>query len=123
MNKKLIAETYIDRLEKGDIEGVISLFSYAGIVISPLYGKKSASDFYKELANDTKSSELEIKTIFENEESNSVALYFNYKWTLANGALVVFDVVDILIFDDQNKVTELRIIYDTDASKHAYQQF
>lgn len=108
-----IARLYIDLLEKGDISSVISLFSDSGKVYSPIYGEKAAVDFYNDLAADTTESKLKINGIFEEPNSNRIALYFNYEWTLKNGEIVNFDVVDIIVFDDEEKISELRIIYDT----------
>jgi ketosteroid isomerase-like protein len=112
-----IVKNYIDLLEKGDIRDVISLFSKSGVVYSPIYGKKSAEKFYNDLAEDTTESKLTIKGIFEEPDSNRVALYFNYKWTLKNDEKVNFDVVDIIVFDDEGKISELHIIYDTVQSR------
>ncbi|WP_299104003.1 nuclear transport factor 2 family protein [uncultured Tenacibaculum sp.] len=113
MDKKEIAKRYIAYLENGEVEKVISLFSDKGMVQSPLYGIKKASDFYNELANDTSNSELSVKGIFQEEDSNQLALYFTYNWTLKNNEKVTFDVVDIIEFDAQNKIDKLIIIYDT----------
>lgn len=113
MNKKEIAKEYITHLENGYIEQVIALFSQNGIVDSPLYGIKKANDFYLELNNDTANSELSLLGIFEENDSNNLALYFTYKWTLKNNQIVEFDVVDIIEFDSQNKISKLKIIYDS----------
>lgn len=113
MDRKEIANKYIEFLENGEVEKVISLFSDKGMVQSPLYGIKKASDFYNELANDTSNSELSVKGVFQEENSNQLALYFTYKWTLKNNEKVIFDVVDIIEFDTQNKIDKLTIIYDT----------
>ncbi|MFT4534304.1 MAG: ketosteroid isomerase-like protein [Saprospiraceae bacterium] len=112
-----IAKTYIDLLERGDITGVISLFSDSGKVHSPIYGEKDAGDFYTDLANDTTESKLTTNGIFAEPNSNRVALYFNYEWTLKDGKIVNFDVVDIIVFDEEGKISELRIIYDTVKSR------
>ena len=66
-----------------------------------------------ELNNDTNNSELSVLGIFEEKDSNQLALYFSFKWTLKNNEVVVFDVVDIIKFDEQHKITQLKIIYDT----------
>lgn len=113
MDKKEIAKRYIAYLENGEVEKVISLFSDKGMVQSPLYGVKKASDFYNELANDTSNSELSVKGIFQEEDSSQLALYFTYNWALKNNEKVTFDVVDIIEFDAQNKIDKLIIIYDT----------
>jgi len=113
LTKKQIATKYIDYLEKGDIEQVIKLFNKKGIVDSPIYGIKKANEFYRELNDDTTNSELHLLGIFDQNDSNSLALYFTYKWTLKNNQKVEFDVVDIIEFDYLNKIRKLKIIYDT----------
>jgi hypothetical protein len=113
MNKKEIAKEYITHLENGNIAQVIALFSQNGIVDSPLYGIKKADEFYLELNSDTANSELSLLGIFEENDSNNLALYFTYKWTLKNNQIVEFDVVDIIEFDNQNRISKLKIIYDT----------
>ena len=113
MDKKEIANRYLKYLENGNIEQVIDLFDKNGIVESPIYGIKKADEFYRELNNDTSNSELHLKGIFEQNNSNELALYFTYKWTLKNNQKVEFDVVDIIEFDSKNKIKKLIIIYDT----------
>lgn len=117
MNTKDIANMYLKHLENGDIEKVIDLFDENGIVDSPIYGIKKASEFYRELNNDTSNSELSLKGIFEQSDSNDLALYFTYHWTLKNNEKVAFDVVDIIEFNSNHKIHKLKIIYDTVLSR------
>lgn len=112
-DRKAIAHLYIQYLGAGEMEKVLALFAEEGIVYSPLYGAKKAKDFYKGLEEDTLSSFLEIKDVYESSQSNNIALYFTYHWTLKSGKKIKFDVVDILTFDERHKITSLRIIYDT----------
>jgi len=122
MNKTEIAKQYINHLENGNIEQIIALFNQHGMVDSPLYGIKNAEEFYRELDSDTSNSELRLKGIFEESDSNSLALYFSYKWTLKNNQIVEFDVVDIIEFDNQNKINKLKIIYDTVITRKLLEQ-
>ena len=117
MSKREIAKTYIEFLSKGDAASIIRLFADSGTVYSPIYGLKSAAKFYQNLFKDTNQSELAIKGIFEEADKNQLALYFEYKWTLKSGKLVIFDVVDILEFDEDFKIQKLTIIYDTVRSR------
>ncbi len=117
MTKRKIAEQYVQYLEQGNIQNIIELFSENGKVDSPVYGVKPAIDFYEELYNDTSQSKLTMLGIFEEEDTGDVALYFNYIWTLKNNKVVDFNVVDIIQFDDCNKITLLTIIYDTVKSR------
>lgn len=122
MTKKEIAIKYIEHLENGAIEKVINLFNEKGIVDSPLYGIKKADEFYLELNSDTTNSELHLLGVFEESDSNKLALYFKYKWTLKNNEKVEFDVVDIIEFDKQNKISKLKIIYDTVIARKLLEQ-
>ena len=117
MNKTEIAKKYLKHLENGNIEKVIDLFNDSGIVESPIYGIKKAAEFYRELNNDTSNSEIYLKGIFEQNDSNDLALYFTYKWTLKSNQIVEFDVVDIIELDSENKIKKLKIIYDTVVSR------
>ncbi|WP_299122372.1 nuclear transport factor 2 family protein [uncultured Tenacibaculum sp.] len=113
MNKNKLATKYLEYLENGDIEKVIGLFNEKGIVDSPIYGVKRANQFYHELKDDTTKSKLYLKGVFEQNDSNDLALYFTYEWTLKNNKKVEFDVVDIIELDSKNKISKLKIIYDT----------
>ena len=113
MTGKEIALKYLKHLENGEVDKVIDLFSSDGIVESPLYGVMNAGEFYRELNNDTANSELELKGIFEQNDSRDLALYFTYTWTLQNGQMTKFDVVDIITLDENYKIERLKIIYDT----------
>ncbi|WP_200977971.1 hypothetical protein [Echinicola sp. 20G] len=75
------------------------------------------------LLSDTTHSALELKGIFKKKASNSLALYFNYKWTLknrdANNFALYFTYEwtlksnQVVEFDENNKIKQLKIIYDT----------
>lgn len=117
MTNKEVAEKYIEYLGQGAINQVVGLFTKEGKVHSPVYGTKSAAEFYQELGNDTTDSKLTINGIFEekssDQTSSKVALYFTYQWTLKSDKVVEFEVVDIITFNEQHQITELKIIYDT----------
>jgi hypothetical protein len=117
MTKSEVAKAYLGYLQNGDVEAVISLFTSDGIVVSPVYGTKVASVFYHELNNDTSQSQLDLKGIFEETDSNNIALYFTYNWTLQNNEKVTFDVVDIIELNSKNNIQKLTIIYDTVISR------
>ena len=117
MDYSEIANSYLEYLEIGNIERVIDLFSENGIVESPIYGIKRADRFYRELMNDTSTSKLHLRGIFDQNNMNNFALYFTYEWTLKNNRKVEFDVVDIIELDSENKISKLKIIYDTFAAR------
>ena len=113
INLKQVGLLYLEYLENNNIEALLSLFSADAIVHSPIYGSKPAKEFYKILGSDTSNSSLTFINSFENYDTNSFALYFNYEWTLKNGKVVSFDVVDVIQCDAERKIKDLKIIYDT----------
>ncbi|WP_242155476.1 nuclear transport factor 2 family protein [Aestuariivivens sediminis] len=117
MDRRHIAKRYLKYLEEGHITPLMELFEEDGLVESPIYGIKKASEFYSELYNDTSRSTIKLKGIFEENDSHRLALYFTYIWTLKNKESVTFDVVDIIEFNTNNKIKTLKIIYDTVVSR------
>lgn len=117
MTRTNIAKSYIEHLSNGDLEALLSLFAKNGLVISPVYGKRNYNDFYTQLLVDTHNSVLGIKGIFEDPITGHIALHFDYQWTLRNNSQVNFEVVDILEFDNNNKIKVLTIIYDSVQSR------
>ncbi len=120
MNIKEITTLYLEALRKGNMKALSNLFSENGVVISPVYGTMPALLFYETLFKDTKESQLTLLGVFQDiEAKRSFAIHFTYQWTLANGNKVVFDVVDVVKLNDEDKIIELKIIYDTRESKPA----
>jgi hypothetical protein len=113
---RYLAEQYLDYLQEANLAGVLSLFSSDAKVYSPLYGVLTAVDFYQTLFKQTRASKTQLLNVFEsvaNATHQSMALHFNYEWVMANGTLVQFECVDVFTLNEKEKVTELKIIYDT----------
>ncbi|WP_109300716.1 nuclear transport factor 2 family protein [Aquimarina sp. AU474] len=113
MTKEEVAHQYLSFLEKGEMDNVVNLFADDGIVESPLYGIKPAKTFYKLLSEDTSLSELKFDGLFLENNTNRISLLFDYKWSMKNGNVVEFKVVDIIELTSENKIKKLAIIYDT----------
>lgn len=110
-----ICRQYLDALNEGNLEKVLSLFDPNAVVVSPLYGEIPATTFYRDLFADTNRSETQLLNIFDSIGGNStVALHFHYIWTLKSRKIVEFECVDVFeISPDRKKFTKLKIIYDT----------
>lgn len=111
--KTSIGQQYFELLQKADLEGLASIFAEDGIVVSPLYGIKGHRAFYKGLQEDTNQSIITLKETFQGTSENTIAILFEYDWTLSDGKRVVFEGVDIFEFNEENKIVKLTIIYDT----------
>ncbi len=114
MIEKLCKE-YLQALNDGNLNNVLNLFTTNGVVISPLYGEMSVNKFYTDLFNDTNQSDTRLLNIFiSSMDDTSVALHFQYKWTLKSGKIVEFECVDVFeITEDKKQFKKLKIIYDT----------
>ncbi|MCG2575111.1 nuclear transport factor 2 family protein [Acinetobacter sp. ME22] len=106
---------YLNALNKSNLNGVLELFTDDAKIDSPLYGIKEANVFYKELFLDTSESNTTLLHIFENSETNdSIALHFEYEWTLSNGEIVKCECVDVFYLNENmDKFKKMKIIYDT----------
>ena len=114
MIEKLCKE-YLQALNEGNLNNVLNLFTSDGVVVSPLYGEMSATQFYTDLFKDTNQSDTMLRNIFTTSmDETSVALHFQYKWTLKNEKIVEFECVDVFeITEDKTQFKKLKIIYDT----------
>jgi len=112
-----ICKQYLNALNEGSIEIILSLFDPKAVVVSPLYGTIPATTFYRDFFADTNRSDTTLLNIFHSINGNfSVALHFKYIWTLKSGKVVEFECVDVFeITADSKQFTKLTIIYDTAA--------
>ena len=119
-----LCKNYLETLNSGDLESLLSLFDRGAIVDSPLYGEMSATDFYSDLFKDTSNSETKLLDVFESVNSApTIILHFNYKWTLKNKQVVEFECVDVIeLTDEKDKIKKLKIIYDTHPIRNDFEK-
>jgi hypothetical protein len=103
---------YISLLEAKKTKELLSLFTPDAIIESPVYGATLASKFYDKLFEDTNSSQIVVHGIFEESATKRLVVYFNYTWVLANKELVFFDVIDVMDYNEELKISKIVIIYD-----------
>lgn len=117
-----VARRYLQALGDADYDALMQLFAADAKVVSPLYGEQPATKFYRELLLDTQDSRLTFLDVFTNAQQRKASLNFQYRWTMADGAIVEFDCVDIFEFDTDGKITKLKIIYDTAQTRPSFDQ-
>jgi len=115
MNINDLCLKYLKALNEGNLEYVLELFTEDAVIISPLYGKMSVKNFYKELFSDTNNSSTKLLNIFTSTGKNkSIALHFNYQWKMKNDFVESFECVDVFELNElEDKFNKLTIIYDT----------
>jgi ketosteroid isomerase-like protein len=117
-----IAEAYLAALQEADLDSLLALFSPDGQVVSPLYGQLPAATFYRALFADTRRSEVSLTDVLTHEARRSIGFLFTYRWTLADGELVDFEVIDYCQLNSAGQITALRIIYDTARTRQAWEE-
>ncbi|MFH1585782.1 MAG: nuclear transport factor 2 family protein [archaeon] len=114
-------KSYFENLSNGDYDKLIELFDSEAIVFSPLYGKKLAKEFYKELLEDSgEGSKVELFQAFVEDGSGKGAGNFKYSWILKDGSGSSFEGVDLFEFNDKGKITQVKIIYDTYGTREGF---
>jgi hypothetical protein len=111
-----LVATYLRALTTADAALAVGLFAHDGVVHSPLYGPRPASDFYAALFADTMQANLTLKSVMGGTDQaghKTVSFWFHFDWRLPSGSAAPFDVVDVAVLGPDGKITELHIVYDT----------
>jgi hypothetical protein len=110
-----ILQTYMTALGRSDYVTVKSLFAPGGKVLSPFLGEMTFGPFFDRLAGaSTRNVITPIDIFLSATEKNHATAYFQYDWTVRDGTLITFKVMDLFTFElGTNKVTYLDLIYDT----------
>jgi steroid delta-isomerase len=121
-----LADDYLGALGQADLGALLALFSPGAMVDSPLYGLMPATEFFPALFGATSESRLTQRGVLAGTGSDGTALvsiWFRYDWRLADGALVTFDVVDVLELAADGRIGALHIVYDTaQAARAAFER-
>lgn len=109
MDKPRVIKAYLQHLEQGLFGDLMGLFTPDAAVSTPIYDKINAKDFYKQLFNDTKSSKIILKNIFQSiENPNTAAVQFIYEWEKKDGNSAKFECMNVLEFlPGTNKIHHL----------------
>ena len=112
---KAAVHEYLAALEAGDVAKVLSLFSAAGWVLSPLLGRMSAQEFFPKVVAASSATELTVHDVLVSGEGHPRAVgYFLYEWWLRDGSKVAFECADVFNFNPSSgKIESMIILYDT----------
>src|SRR6478735_12137001 len=113
---------YFKGLETGNTTMILDVFAENAFVHSPLYGDQLAAVFYTKLFADTRQSDITLLNIFESTENNyTAAVHFKYHWILSDATPTHFECIDVFKFDEQGKIADMTIIYDTAKLRPAFE--
>jgi hypothetical protein len=110
-----VLQVYMTALGASDYATVKSLFAPGGKVLSPFLGEMLAGPFFDRLAAASSRNVITPIDIFLSESKKEHATaYFQYDWTVRDGTLITFKVMDLFTFESgTDKIKYLDLIYDT----------
>ncbi len=108
-------QTYMKALDGSDYDTIKSLFTSDGKVLSPFLGEMAANQFFDRLAEaSTENTITPIDVFLSASDKNHATCYFQYDWTVRDGTIISFKVMDLFSFaKNSDKVEYLNLIYDT----------
>ncbi|WMS42898.1 nuclear transport factor 2 family protein [Acuticoccus sp. MNP-M23] len=114
MDADQLCRQYLKAIEAGDFTAVLGFFSVQARVVSPLYGTQPADLYFAKLFSDSQRSTCRIiRVLTSPAPDTAIALQFFYCWTLQSGAVLEFEVVNILEMNADGNVSKLTVLYDT----------
>jgi hypothetical protein len=110
-----VLEIYMQALGNSDYTTIISLFAPGGRIRSPFLGEMDAVPFFERLASASDKNVITPIDVFTSStDKNQAVAYFQYDWTVNDGTLISFKVMDLFRFQPgTDKVEYLDLIYDT----------
>lgn len=114
-NYEIVLRRYMAALGTSDYDTIKSLFADDGMVTSPFLGQMKAHEFFDRLGGATQQNVITPIEVFlpTSEQAHAVA-YFRYDWTVNDGTVITFNVMDLFIFaPGTDKISALDLIYDT----------
>lgn len=110
-----VLQTYMTALGQSDYATVKRLFTPGGKVLSPFLGEMPAGAFFDRLAGASAMNVITPIDIFlSTTEQQHATAYFQYDWTVRDGTLISFKVMDLFTFEPcSHQVRNLDLVYDT----------
>jgi hypothetical protein len=110
-----VLQAYMNALGSSDYATIVALFAPEGRVRSPFLGEMPAAPFFERLAAASDKNTITPIDIFVSASQQDQAVaYFQYDWTVKDGTLITFKVMDLFRFKPGSLLVEyLDLIYDT----------
>ena len=119
--KRAAMQAYIDRMNAGDLAGVVALYAAEATIEDPVgsgkivSGKAAIEEFYK--GSMQTQAQLKLNAPIRTSHSDSAAMAFEV--TLNWGGLMTISVIDVMTFNAQGEFTSMRAYWGPeDMRKH-----
>jgi len=110
-----VMRRYMAALHAADYPAIVALFAPGGRVVSPFLGEMEAGPFFERLGGASAKNVITPIDVFVSAgDTPRATAFFRYDWTVNDGTLISFDVMDLFEFEPgSDKVRRLSLIYDT----------
>jgi len=110
-----VMRRYMKALHAADYPQIVALFAPGGRVVSPFLGEMEAAPFFARLGGaSTQNVITPIDVFVSADDSRRATAFFRYDWTVTDGTLISFEVMDLFEFaPGTDLVRRLSLIYDT----------
>jgi hypothetical protein len=110
-----VLQTYMRALGDSDYDRIKALFTPEARVLSPFLGETGAMRFFDRLgAASSRNVITPIDIFLSATQQRHATAYFQYDWTVRDGTLITFRVMDLFRFEASGtRVEYLNLIYDT----------
>ncbi len=119
--KRAAMQAYIDRMNAGDLAGVVALYAADATIEDPVgsgkivTGKVAIEEFYA--GSMQTQAQLKLSAPIRTSHSDSAAMAFEV--TLNWGGLMTINVIDVMTFNAQGEFTSMRAYWGPeDMRKH-----
>jgi len=110
-----VMQRYLQALGDEDYAAIVALFTSTGRVLSPFLGDMAVRPFFERLGGASRRNVITPIDLFVSAgETNRATAFFRYDWTVQDGTLISFEVMDLFEFaPGSDRVQRLSLIYDT----------
>jgi len=110
-----VLQAYMNALGRSDYVSIKAMFAPYGKVNSPFLGEMASHVFFDRLGDASSQNVITPIDIFLSASAaHRATAYFQYDWTVRDGTLITFKVMDLFTFEpDGDKIVCLDLIYDT----------
>ncbi len=111
MNQRAqIAIKYFDAFHAGRIDEILNYFAKHGTVQFAKEPERKATDFFAETKELIASIKFTTHGVYASDSTNNVLIHFSFSMPDQSGGAVDVEAVDIIAFDDSNKIENIKVI-------------
>lgn len=109
-------EAYVDRINRGDLDGILALFAPGAVIEDPLGSPPRTGNDIRAWFTDTIAFQTRIRPVapIRGSHANAAALVFDVRFQPPEGPPLLIRSLDICTFDQDGRITSLKAYWGPD---------